>query len=168
MNAAFVLCGVSMMAGVASIFRGIQEMGSVARWICTVLLALSCLGAVVDGVFTLDSLFLHAMGFVLGVCTEVVGFPIVGIFLRRVPRWRRFGSWLLLGGPLTLALVILYFATFSPTAAGAETGVAGLTERILVIELQGWYVALGWLAFRRSHPAIATPGVATPRSATTG
>jgi hypothetical protein len=28
--------------------------------------------------------------------------------------------------------------------------VAGLTERILVVELQAWYVAIGWLAFRRS------------------
>jgi hypothetical protein len=27
--------------------------------------------------------------------------------------------------------------------------VAGLTERILVVELQAWYVALGWLAFWR-------------------
>jgi hypothetical protein len=28
--------------------------------------------------------------------------------------------------------------------------VAGLTERILVVELQAWYVAIGWLAFRRA------------------
>jgi len=34
---------------------------------------------------------------------------------------------------------------------GIQTGVAGLTERILVIELEAWYVALGWLAFRCSE-----------------
>jgi hypothetical protein len=38
--------------------------------------------------------------------------------------------------------------TFSPTAAGARTGVAGLTERILVIEVYAWFVAMGWKAFR--------------------
>jgi len=32
----------------------------------------------------------------------------------------------------------------------AGVGVAGLTERILVIEVQAWYVAMGWLAFRIS------------------
>jgi len=26
--------------------------------------------------------------------------------------------------------------------------VAGLTERILAIEVQAWYVAMGWRAFR--------------------
>jgi hypothetical protein len=45
--------------------------------------------------------------------------------------------------------------------------VAGLTERILVLELQAWYVAIGWLAFRRGglrsgqhHPAEAEAAVA--------
>jgi hypothetical protein len=36
-----------------------------------------------------------------------------------------------------------------------QTGVAGLTERILVVELQFWYVALGWLAFRRHEEQAA-------------
>jgi len=45
--------------------------------------------------------------------------------------------------------------------------VAGLTERILVLELQAWYVAIGWLAFRRGdlgsdqhHPAEVEAAVA--------
>ena len=65
-------------------------------------------------------------------------------------RWRRFGSWLLLGSPLTLALLVLYFMTFSPTAAGARTGVTGLTERILVVEVYAWFVAMGWKSFQQS------------------
>jgi len=51
---------------------------------------------------------------------------------------------------VTLALAVLYFATFTPTIEGIQRGVAGLTERILVVELQAWYVAMGWLAFRRA------------------
>jgi len=113
-----------------------------------VLLVLSPLGMVVDGIFTLESFFLHLVGFLLGAATPILGFLFTGLLLRRVPRWRRFGNWMLLGSPLTLALLILYFMTFSPTAAGARTGVAGLTERILVIEVFAWFVGMGWKAFR--------------------
>jgi hypothetical protein len=149
MNTAFVFCGLLMIAGALGSFQGIREMGGGARWTCTVLFALPGLGSVMDGIFTLESFLPHSVGFLLA-CTTVVGFPVAGLLLRRVPRWRRLGSWLILGGPLTLALVVLYFLTFSPTVAGAEAGVAGLTERILVVELDAWYVALGWLAFRRA------------------
>jgi hypothetical protein len=105
---------------------------------------------VLGGLFTLESFFPHLIGFLLGAATPVLSFLVTGFLLRRIPRWHRFGSWLLLGSPLTLALLILYFLTFSPTAAGARSGVAGLTERILVSEVFGWFVALGWLAFRFS------------------
>jgi len=149
MNAAFVLNGLLTMAGVVGIFQSIPGMGAGTRWSCTVVLALSGLGSVVDGIFTLESFLLHTLGFLLGTASMVVVFPVVGALLRRVPRWRRFGNWLLLAGPLTLALSVLYFLTFSPTAAGAETGVAGLTERILIVEVQAWFAAMGWLAFRR-------------------
>jgi hypothetical protein len=47
-------------------------------------------------------------------------------------------------------LVVLYFLTFSPTVAGTQTGVAGLTERLLVSEILAWYVALSILAFRHA------------------
>jgi hypothetical protein len=150
MNAAFVLSGLLIMAGAVGIFRAIPELDPTARWICTLLLALPGLGAVVDGVFTLESFFFHFVGFGLAL-TAVVGFPITGFVLRRVPGWRGLGSWLIVAGPVTLGLTVLYFATFTPTVEGIQHGVAGLTERILVVELQAWYVALGWLAFRRGR-----------------
>jgi hypothetical protein len=150
MNAAFILSGLLVMAGAVGIFRAIPELGPTARWICTLLLALPGLGAVVDGVFTLESFFLHFVGFGLAL-TAVVGFPVTGFVLRRVPAWRGLGSCLIVAGPVTLALTVLYFATFTPTIEGIRHGVAGLTERILVVELQAWYVALGWLAFQRSR-----------------
>jgi len=150
MNAAFVLSGLLILVGVVGIFQGIREMGTLARWSCTVLLALSPLGMVVDGFFTLESILPHTAGFLLGCATPVLSFVVIGLLLRRVKSFRRFGNWLLLGSPLTLALLILYFLTFSPTLAGIQTGVAGLTERILGIEVQAWFVAMGALAFRRS------------------
>jgi hypothetical protein len=66
-----------------------------------------------------------------------------------MPRWRRFGTWLLLGSPLTLPLVILFFLTFDQAAIVAGDGVAGLAQRVLAVEVLAWSVAMGWLAFRR-------------------
>jgi hypothetical protein len=148
MNAVFILSGLLMMAGAVAVLRSIPELGPTARWIGATVLALPGLGAVMDGVFTLEHFFLHFIGFGLAL-TSVVGFPVIGFVLRRIPGWRGFGSCLIAAGPVTLALTVLYFATFTPTIEGIQQGVAGLTERILVVELQAWYVAIGWLAFRR-------------------
>jgi hypothetical protein len=148
MNAAFVLGGLLIMAGVAGVFQSIEELGANARWSATVLLGLTGIGMVLAGIFTLESILLHTLGFILGTGTPVVGFLVTGLFLRRISRWRRFGNGLLLGGPLTLVLLILSFATFDPVA-GAGIGVGGLTQRILVIEVHAWFVALGWLAYQR-------------------
>ncbi len=158
MNTAFVFSGLLILAGVVGIFQGIREMDTLARWSCTVLLALSPLGMAVDGIFTLESFLPHMVGFLLAVASPVLSFVVIGLLLRRVPRWRGFGNWLLLGSPMTLALVVLYFLTFSPTVAGTQTGVAGLTERILVVEVLAWFVALGWLAFRRASRSVGLCG----------
>jgi hypothetical protein len=162
MNAAFVLHGVLLGAGVVGIFQSIPELGRAARWWGTILLGLVPLGSVLDGIFTLESFLPHFVGAGLGFGSPVVGFLVVGLLLRRVPRWRRFARWLILGSPLTLALVVLYFATFSPTAEGATTGIAGLTERILIVEVSAWFVAMGWLAFRgRPAPPVPATGSST-------
>src|SRR6266568_4486587 len=82
---------------------------------------------------------------------SIIGFPLTGSLLRRLGGgWTRISTYLLAAGPLTLVLAIAYFATFSPTPEGALTGVAGLTERLLVLEIQLWYVVLGWRAFRHT------------------
>jgi hypothetical protein len=154
MNATFILSGLLMVAGAVGVFRSIAGLGRTTRWVGTSLFALPGLGAVVDGVFTLEHFFLHFVGFGLAL-TAVVGFPVAGSFLRRLPTWRRFGSWLIAAGPLTLALTVLYFATFTPTIEGVQHGVAGLTERLLVLELQAWYVAIGWLAFNKTKGGSA-------------
>src|SRR6266566_2345006 len=152
MNAAFVLNGLLLAVGVVGTFHSIREMSAVARWSCTVLLGLAPLGSIVDGIFTLESFLPHFVGFGLSLGTPILSFLITGLLLRRIPRWRRFANRLLLGSPLTLALLILYFAIFSPTAEGAKTGVAGLIERILIVEVLTWFVAMGWLALRRQEP----------------
>jgi hypothetical membrane protein len=154
MNTVFIVSGLLMVAGAVGVFRSIRELGPTTRWTCTTLLALPGLGAVIDGIFTLEHFFLHFVGFGLAL-TTVVGFPIIGYLLRRVPTWRGLSSWLIVAGPVTLALTVIYFVTFTPTVEGVQHGVAGLTERILVLELEAWYVAIGWLAFHKSEGGSA-------------
>ncbi|GHO47223.1 hypothetical protein KSX_53860 [Ktedonospora formicarum] len=95
-------------------------------------------------------MLLHTAGFFLSCATPVLSFVVISLLLRRIRSFRLLGNWLLLGSPLTLALVVLFFLTFSPTVEGMQTGVAGLTERILAIEVLAWFVVMGVLVFRRS------------------
>lgn len=153
-NAAFFISGLLLLAGVYGVFQTIEDAGR-PRWRTAsfALLALPAVGLLVDGVFTLESFMIHMLGFLLGGGIPIVGFVISGLFLRRIPQWHRFGNLLILGGPLTLLLTIVYFANFDMATMAAARGVAGLTERILVLEVFAWYVAIGWIAFR-SKPAL--------------
>lgn len=139
MNAAFVANGILTLAGVVAIFTGIDGLSGTARLACIVLLSMPALGSVIDGVFTLESVLPHTAGFAL-VLGAIPGFAVAGHFLQR--------RWLIVASPLTLVLAVIFFATFSPTLAGTQSGIAGVTERLLVLEIQACYVALG-LAFTR-------------------
>ncbi len=151
MTAAFVVGGLLLLAGVVGIFQGIREMDAAARWICTVLLALSPLGGIVVGAFNETQVVGHVTGAILAFQTPVIGFLVTGLVIRRSPRWRRIGNWLLLASPLTLALVFVFLQTGPPGAPLTPAGLGGLTERALVLEIHAWFVALGWLTFRRQE-----------------
>jgi hypothetical protein len=99
-------------------------------------------------------MFLHSVGFLLALASPLLSFLVAGLLLRRIPRWRGFGSRLLFGSPLTLVLVILFFATFHPAASGAGLGVGGLTQRVLIVEVHAWFMALGWLIFASSSGVL--------------
>ena len=151
MNAAFVITGLILIAGVVGIFqttKAIDPRTGGSR-VAMFLLACTGVGQVVDGIFNLEAVLPHFIGFVLAMGTPVIGFLVAGRYFRGIPRWRRFGTWLLLGSPLTAVLLMLFFMTFQPTADGAEHGVAGLVQRVGVIEMHAWFVAMGWLARRR-------------------
>ncbi len=159
MNAAFKLSGILLMAGVIGVFQTPTMRASsrsAARWACAALLALSPLGLVVAGIFTLEDPLPHLIGFLLTTGTPVLSFLAAGLFLRGILHWRRFGTWLLLGSPLTLLLVVLFLTFDQATTAGGQ-GVAGLTQRILALEVLAWFAAMGW-------PSAARSGLATRRT----
>lgn len=152
MNAAFVLSGALVAVGAwatASTWPATPR-PRLRRW-ARVLLASSGAGMVTCGVFTLESVELHSLGFLLAVGAPGVGFVLAGLTLRDgSPAVARA---LLVAGPLTLVLMGLFLAVFDPLAAGAGEGYAGLVQRVLVTVVLGTLGALGW---RAVTPASAT------------
>lgn len=149
MNAAFVGCGVLTLVGVIGIVQQLHGITSGTRRACATLLALSPIGTAMTGIFTLESMMPHLVGFLLAAASPVLAFLVTGVVLRRHASWRQLGHWLLIASPLTLVLVITFFATFDPVAAGTGQGIGGLTQRVLVLAMHGTFVAIGLSAFRR-------------------
>jgi len=151
MDAAFVLNGLLLIVGLIAVFQSFKhKLGTLARWMCTVLFLLSPLGVLWDGIFTMNTLALHTLGAEVALGTPVISFLIVGLVLRRVPEWKRFGTWMLVGCPLTLALLVGFSMSVPPSELATGGGSLGLWQRALIIEVQAWFVAMGWLAFRRA------------------
>jgi hypothetical protein len=152
MNAAFVLSGILLIAGVLGVFTtsAVASARPVARWGSATLLALSGVGLVIAGLFTLEVPIPHFAGFLLATGVPILSFLVAGFVFHGIPRWRRFGTWLRLGSPLTLMLLILSQVTFNQEAIIAGQGIAGLTSRLLAVEVLAWFAAMGWVAFRRS------------------
>jgi hypothetical protein len=97
MNVAFVLTGLLLGVGVVGAMHRIPQLSARARWTCTVLLCLTPLGSIIDGLYTLESFFPHFVGAGLGFGSPIVTFVVVGLLLRRIPGWRKFANRLLLG-----------------------------------------------------------------------
>jgi hypothetical membrane protein len=159
MNAAFMFDGLLCSVAVIAVFQGLKnELGAAARWTCTALLLLSPCGLLWIGIFTMNTLALHLLGAQLAFAAPIIALPVAGFVLRRVPSWRRLGTWMIvIGGPLTLALLIGFIASVPVSERVTGGGSYGLWERALASEVLGWYVAIGWLAFRRSHESIDVP-----------
>jgi len=149
---AFLLYGVLVTVGTVSALRSVRlELGAVARWACTLLLVLSPLGILWAGVFTMDAMGLHIAGAQVGCGSPIIVLPIAGLLLRRAPSWRRFGTWMLLGGPLTIALTVGFMQSVPLSAMATGGGTFGLWQRALFLEIQAWYVAIAWVALREQE-----------------
>lgn len=145
MNAAFIVFGgIFLLAGIIAVFLIIPGMGKTARFWSMLVLAMMPLGTIGCGLFTLEAGFAHYLSAMIAFGAAVPGFLIAGLSLRRLPGWQRLGRWLIIASPLTVALIVVYMASFDPVTAGANQGFAGLAERLLALEVHGWFVLLGW------------------------
>jgi hypothetical membrane protein len=154
MNTAFVVSGLLLLAGVIGVARSLPAGGRPRmRAASAALLALAPLGLIVVGLFDLEKMAMHLVGATLILATPVISFLVTGLYLRGVPGQRRFGNALLLASPLTLVLFVVYNLSFDQAATAAGHGAAGLTQRVLFVEVLAWFVAMGWRASR-----VATHG----------
>jgi hypothetical membrane protein len=153
MNAAFVVgAGLLTMIGVVGVFATLRAYsGRVRRAICAGLLCLSPLGLGLCGIFTIETPLVHLICFLLFVLTPFISFPVAARFLRRVPGWRRFSTALLIAVPVTAAMLAWFFLSYDQVSITVGQGISGVPERLLLIELQAWFVALGWLGYRRAR-----------------
>lgn len=147
LNAALMISAV-LMAGVAAVFvqgtRGVLRTRT--RWICAALLLLSPTGFLLAGIFTEAPATLRVHWLVaadLAFFGPVVALTITGLLLRRRQGWRGLGTYTLIAGFGTLALVLFMFWTFTPGTPLAAARPGGLMERIVVVEILAWYVVAG-------------------------
>jgi len=118
------------------------------RWSSAALLALHGLGLAVAGLFTEapSTLTIHwLVGASLAFFGPVVAFLIIGLALRRDPLWRGWGISLLAASLVTLVLIAMMFWAFTPGTTPVRLG--GLMERVVMIEIEIWYIVLGWRIF---------------------
>ena len=149
-NSAFIACGLLTLAGALATLHAVRpaEPTTTRGW-SAVLLGLSPVGLTLAGFFTLAaSLVMHNIAAILIFVVPIAAFPVSALYLRRAARWHRLRMCLFAGSPLTLGLLVLFVVNFHLSAVVAGTGIAGLTERLLISEIHACYVILGWSGFR--------------------
>jgi hypothetical membrane protein len=144
MNTVFIVSGVLLLAGSLGIASTWPRTG-LAR-VALVLIGLAGLGLIVDGVFTLESVMLHLVGFLLAAPLPAIGFVLAGIALRRSRP--RVATLLGVAGVSALVLFAVFQLIFDPYSAGDNAGVAGLVQRVLATVVVGTIGALGIIADR--------------------
>jgi hypothetical membrane protein len=130
MNTAFVAGGILVLVGTLSTAPAWRRLGGLGTT-AFVLTALMGVGMVVCGVFTLESMMLHLLGFALSVPLPAIGFLFAAAALRRVDRALALTG--LVGGILALALFTTFQVIFDASGAGGNEGVAGLVQRALIL-----------------------------------
>ncbi len=157
MNTAFVMTGLLLLVGLIGIFWKIDELHDKTPWLIIFLLAITPVGSILDGFYTINSGFIHYVISMLSFAAPIASFLVAGLRLRRIPGWEKPGWWLILSSPLTLVLMTLFFLTFAPTPQGEMVGVTGLAERVLVTEVLLGYAVLGWITLRRLTKRMTVP-----------
>lgn len=145
LNGPGVALGLLLTAFVIGFHQTLGEaLGDPWQWICTILLALPGFGFAWASVFTEapSTVALHWMvGMPLLAIGSVAGFFVTGLRLRRLAGWGGWGLYSMIAGVATLTMLGTMFSLWT-------TGMGGLLERLLFVELLAWYVVFGWRLFR--------------------
>ncbi len=149
MNTAFIASGVLITTGLLATLPAVR--GSRLRSVGLILVSFLGIGMIVDGIFTLESVMLHLVGFLLAIPVPAVGLVLLGVGWWR--ERRALGVTMVVGGVVTMGLFALFMATFDPYSAGDNTGVSGLIQRTLVTVT---LVLLTMIVFEAARRALPT------------
>ena len=150
MNTAFVACGSLISVGTWSAMRSWpKKRSTLLRWARPMVIGTG-LGMALCGIFDLEAIMLHTLGFVLAAGVSSIGFSLAGRALRGSSH-RALSAWLQLAGPAGLVGVIAFMMTFDAVDAGRNVGYAGLVQRVLVTVVMALVSAIG-LSGRRRTP----------------
>lgn len=130
MNGAFIVGGLLVLTGILSTAAAWRRRGGLGIT-AVVLMALTGVGMVLCGSFTLESMMLHLLGFLFAAPLPAIGFLFAAAALRRTDA--ALAKIALAGGVLTLVLFAVFMAIFDATGAGGNEGVAGLVQRSLIV-----------------------------------
>jgi hypothetical protein len=165
MNTAFIACGILISIGTwAAMSRWPGADRSSVKW-ARVLVSACGVGMATCGIFNLESILVHTLGFVIATALPGAGF-IVAARALRTTAYHRQAVWLWIAGPVSFAGLVAFMATFNATDAGDNVGVAGLIQRVLVTVVLIPITAIGWIgATGRPHPRStdSTPTAAAGR-----
>ena len=160
MNAAFIVGGVLVLAGTLATAGSWRRRGGLGTT-AVVLMGLMGGGMILCGSFTLESMMLHLLGFLLAVPLPAIGFLLAAAALRRTDA--ALARIALTGGVLTLVLFGVFMAIFDATGAGGNEGVAGLVQRALIVVAMATQSLLV-VGVARSQPATGLDAVVPSRT----
>lgn len=157
------LLKVGFALGFALVIK--RVVGNGWRFTASGLLVLSGLSMLVVSTFTdaPATVRIHSMATVVGISSRLLAMVTVGVGLLATKNLRGWGVYSLLTAFLTLALGVVEFSVFNPASPLASAHIGGLAERIFVIEVESWYIALGLLLFSLS-PARGGEGATAGRT----
>lgn len=142
MNTAFVVCGGLVTLGAWAATSTWPQDGSPRRGrLARALVSVSGIGMAICGLFTLESMMMHSLGFLLALGAPAAGFVLAAAVTRRTDP--ALSLLMLLAGPSALGLLVVFLATFDPQSAGNNEGTAGLVQRVLITVVLGTIAAIG-------------------------
>jgi len=151
LNISLLLTGLLLIlfaVGFALSMRSL--LGASRQWLFTVLLALHGLGLAAAGIFSeapATRLLHWLVGATLAFYGPVIAFLVIGLMLLRTSRWHTWGIFSLIASLLTLVLILIMNWLFTAGTPLASMRLGGLMERVVMTEIEVWYIAFGLRVF---------------------
>ena len=144
MNAVFVATAALLALGIAGTLASLPVMSQTEVTVVGSILLLSTVGFAMCGIFNLERILLHSIGYFIGVGLPVIGFGLLGWQLGRHDTYQAMSRLLMVAAVVTLILLVWYVRSFDPEASGQGLGISGLVQRLLVTEVLGMFSLLAW------------------------